>query len=102
VDIFFSKKEFNVWGLITDILVGVLFVIVIHFGTTLLHKLPKKHRTSKMTEKIKSLIKKIAKHITDKLKKIIKLLFEFFKTFAKRFSISYAKKCALQLLNIFR
>ena len=102
IDIFFSKKAFDLWGLITDILIGVFFVIAIHFGATLLKKLPKKNRTNKMTEKIKSLIKKIARNITVKLKKIIKALFEFFKTFAKRFSISYAKKCATQLINVFR
>ena len=102
VDVLIGKKTFNMWGMVVDVIVGVLFVIAIHFSSTMLKKLPKKNRTNEFANRIKSLIKNIGQYITEKIKQILKLLFEFFKTFTKRFSISFAKKCAPQLLKIFR
>ncbi len=104
IDVFFVKKPFSLWTLLTDILVGIGFVCVLHFAPTLIKKLPKseKKNSSKWMEKIKNLIKKIVDNLVKKLKGVISKLMDFFKNvFVKRFSISYAKKIASELKKIF-
>ena len=104
VDMLIYKSSFNFWGLLTDIIVGILFVIVVHFGPTVLEKLSskKKESSSKWIAKLKDIVKKIADYLIDKLRKTIDKLVSFFKnTFVKRFSISYAKRIGIELKKIF-
>jgi RHS repeat-associated protein len=104
IDMIIYKTPFNWSGFFVDILVGILFVTVIHFGPTVLSKLSKKQKkdSNKWLTKVKDIIKKIADHIISKLKKTIEKLVSFFKNvFVKRFSISYAKRIGSELKKIF-
>ena len=104
VDMLIYKSSFNFWGLLTDIIVGILFVIVLHFGPTVLKKLSsKKNKSSnKWIARLKDIVKKIADYLISKLRKAIDKLVSFFKnTFVKRFSISYAKRIGNELKKIF-
>ena len=104
VDMLIYKTAFNFWGLLTDIFIGILFVIIFHFGPTVLKKLSgkKKKSSSKWIEKLKDIAKKIANYLISKLRKAIDKLVSFFKnTFVKRFSISYAKRIGSELKKIF-
>ena len=104
VDMLIYNSSFNFWGLLTDIIVGILFVIVLHFGPTVLKKLSskKKKSSSKWIAKLKDIVKKIADYLISKLRKAIDKLVSFFKnTFVKRFSISYAKRIGAELKKIF-
>ena len=104
IDMLIYKSSFNFWGLITDIMVGIFFVILIHFAPKVVRKLNKKQKnnSSKWIAKLKDIVKKIVDNVISKLRKTIDKLITFFKnTFVKRFSISYAKRIATELKKIF-
>ena len=104
IDMIIYKTSFNFWGLLIDILIGIAFVLIIHFTPTIINKLSKNQKKSKYKwiEKLKEFIKKAVDYIINKLRKTIDKLINFFKnTFVKRFSISYAKRIASELKKIF-
>ena len=104
VDIIIYKSSFSWKTFFWDLFIGILFVTVIHFGPTVISKLPKKQKnnSSKWLSKVNDLIKKIAERIITTLQKKLEKVISFFKnTFVKRFSISYAKRIGSELLKIF-
>ena len=104
VDIFFDKTSFSFWGLLTDILIGIGFVLVIHFGPIILSKLSRKQKKSSAVwiEKLKEMIQKIVEFLISKMRNTIDKLVAFFQnTFVKRFSISNAKRIGKEFKKIF-
>ena len=104
VDMIIYKSSFSWRNLFWDLFIGGLVVTVIHFGPTVIKKLPKKQKnnSSKWLSKVKNLIQKIAERIITTLQKKLEKLISFFKnTFVKRFSISYAKRIGSELKKIF-
>ena len=98
------KKPFNLGEFLSDIIGGIIFVLITHFASTALKKLSSKQRknSSKWIAKLKAIAKKITDYLIRKLRKAIDKLVSFFKnTFVKRFSISYAKRIGSELREIF-
>lgn len=104
VDMLIHKKPFNLGEFLSDIIGGIIFVLITHFASTALKKLSSKQRknSSKWIAKLKAIAKKITDYLIRKLRKAIDKLVSFFKnTFVKRFSISYAKRIGSELREIF-